>query len=102
MSENQVSADYSGYRGSKTNPRNTKSKLGHIFVIYHGWNVQFNVSTKSQLLLHVKNSLATENTCDLILLLLGRGRSISMHSDSILATTNHLQALFIKIHIYND
>lgn len=47
----------------KTNPKNTKSKSGHIFVINHGLNVQFNVSTKSQLLLHVKNSLGTDNTC---------------------------------------
>lgn len=63
MSKNYVSADYPGYRGSKTNPKNTKSKSGHIFVIKNGLNVQFNVSTKSQLLLHVKNSLGRENTC---------------------------------------
>lgn len=63
MSENHVSVDYLGYRGSKTNPKNTKSKSGHIFVINCGLNVQFNVSTKSQLLLQVKNRLGTENTC---------------------------------------
>lgn len=63
MSKNHVSVDYPGYRGSKTNPKNTKSKSGHIFDINCGLNVQFNVSTKSQLLLHAKNSLGTENTC---------------------------------------
>lgn len=63
MSKNHVSADYPSYQGSKTNPKNTKSKSGHISVINHGLNFQFNVYTKSQLLLHVKNSLGTENTC---------------------------------------
>lgn len=63
MSKNHVSVNYPGYRGSKTNPKNTKRKSGHIFVVNHGLNVRFNVSTKSQLLLNVKNSLGTENTC---------------------------------------